>query len=194
MKDFASTKTAANLMKSFAGESQARMRYTFYAKQADKEGFKQIRELFLETAENERMHAKLFYKHLVERVNETMVPIEASYPVALGDTAANLAAAAAGEHEEWNDLYPAFAEEAEAEGYPEIARTFRLIGLVEKRHEDRYRKLLANVKEGTVFRKDGKVAWKCRECGHVLEAACAPEICPVCDHPRGYFEVYCACY
>jgi len=194
MKNFAASKTAANLLKSFAGESQARMRYTFYAKQADKEGFKQIQELFLETAENERMHAKLFYKHLVERVNNSMVPIEASYPVALGNTEENLAAAADGEHEEWSDLYPAFAAEAEAEGYPEIACTFRLVSLVEKRHEDRYLKLLANVKEGKVFRKESTVTWKCRECGHVLESVCAPEKCPVCDHPRGYFEVYCACY
>ncbi len=190
MKQLKGSRTAENLLKAFAGESQARMRYTFYAKTAGKEGFRQIEEIFLETAENERMHAKLFYKHLVAAMNGEPLEIQASYPVAFDTTVKNLEYAANGEHEEWSDLYPGFADIADEEGFPDAARTFRAISLVEKRHEARYRKLLANVKEQKVFRKDNKVFWKCRVCGQIIEAGQAPEKCPVCDHPQEYFEVW----
>jgi rubrerythrin len=190
MKHLKGTRTAENLLKAFAGESQARMRYTFYAKTAGKEGYRQIEEIFLETAENERMHAKLYYKHLVAALNGEAVEIQASYPVALDTTVKNLEYAAGGEHEEWSSLYPGFADIADEEGFPEVARTFRAISLVEKRHEARYRKLLANVKENKVFCKDKKVLWKCRVCGQVIESDKAPEKCPVCDHPQEYFEVF----
>jgi len=190
MKHLKGSRTAENLMKAFAGESQARMRYTFYAKTAGKEGYKQIEELFLETAENERMHAKLFYKHLVVAMNGEPQEIQASYPVVLDTTVKNLEYAANGEHEEWSDLYPEFARVADEEGFADVARTFRAIALVEKRHEDRYRKLLANVQGKRVFCKDKKVFWKCRVCGQIIESATAPDKCPVCDHPREYFEVW----
>jgi len=190
MKHLKGTRTAENLLKAFAGESQARMRYTFYAKTAGKEGYRQIEELFLETAENERMHAKLYYKHLVAALNGEAVEIHASYPVALDTTVRNLEYAAGGEHEEWSSLYPGFADIADEEGFPEVARTFRAISLVEKRHEARYLKLLDNVKNKTVFRKPQKVAWKCRVCGQVIESDKAPDKCPVCDHPQEYFEVF----
>jgi len=190
MKNLKGTKTAENLMKAFAGESQARNRYTFYAKTAGKEGFKQIEEIFLETAENERMHAKLFYKHLVAVMDGEVVEINAAYPVGLDTTVKNLEYAANGENEEWSSLYTGFAATADAEGFSEVARTFRSIATVEKRHEARYRKLLENVKNKKVFKKDGKVLWKCRECGFVFEGTEAPDKCPVCDHPQEYFEVF----
>ena len=190
MKQLKGTRTAENLMKAFAGESQARMRYTFYAKTAGKEGYKQIEEIFLETAENERMHAKLFYKHLVAQLNGEPVNIQAAYPVALEQTVKNLEYAASGENEEWSSLYPEFARVAEEEGFAEVARTFRSIATVEKRHETRYRKLLDNVKNQRVFKKERKVMWKCRVCGFILEGNEAPDKCPVCDHPQEYFEVF----
>ncbi len=190
MKKLRGSRTAENLLKAFAGESQARMRYTFYAKTAGKEGYKQIEELFLETAENERMHAKLFYKHLVAEMNGEPLEIQAAYPVALGTTVKNLEYAANGENEEWSALYPEFACVADEEGFPEAARTFRAIALVEKRHEARYRKLLDNVKNGAVFEKKQKIAWKCRVCGMIVESDKAPEKCPVCDHPQENFEVW----
>jgi rubrerythrin len=189
--EFKDTRTAENLMKSFAGESQARMRYTYYASAAKKEGFLQIEEIFLETAENEKEHAKLFYKQLLANgMNESMIEINASYPVGLDDTLKNLEYAANGEQEEWEDLYPTFADIAEEEGYPEIATVFRGVAEVEKRHEDRYRKLLKNVKEHKVFKKNGKVFWKCRNCGHIVEDIEAPEVCPVCNHGQKYFEIW----
>jgi rubrerythrin len=190
MKNLKGSKTAENLMKAFAGESQARMRYTYYAKTAGKEGYRQIEELFLETAENERMHAKLFYKHLVGVMNGEVVEINAAYPVGLGTTVKNLEYAANGENEEWSSLYTGFAATADEEGFPEVARTFRGIATVEKRHEARYRKLLQNVTNKQVFKKERKVLWKCRECGFVFEGAEAPDKCPVCDHPQEYFEVF----
>jgi rubrerythrin len=190
MKQLKGSRTAENLLKSFAGESQARMRYTFYAKTAGKEGFKQIEEIFLETAENERMHAKLFYQHLVAEMNGEPLEIRAAYPVALDTTVRNLEYAAGGEHEEWSALYPEFARVAEEEGFPQVAATYKKIALVEKRHETRYRKLLDNVKNKTVFQKQQKVAWKCRVCGMIIESDQAPEKCPVCDHPQGDFEVF----
>ena len=190
MKKLKGSRTAENLLKAFAGESQARMRYTFYAKTAGKEGYKQIEEFFLETAENERMHAKLFYKHLVAEMNGEPVEIQAAYPVALDSTVKNLEYAANGENEEWSALYPEFARVADEEGFAAAARTFRAIATVEKRHETRYRKLLENVKNKAVFQKKQKVAWKCRVCGMIVESDQAPEKCPVCDHPREYFEVF----
>jgi rubrerythrin len=190
MKNLKGNKTAENLMKSFAGESQARMRYTFYAKTAGKEGYRQIEEIFLETAENERMHAKLFYKHLVAAMNGEPVNIQAAYPVALDTTVKNLEYAAGGEKEEWSSLYPEFARVADEEGFADVARTFRSIATVEKRHEARYRKLLANVKNHQVFKKERKVMWKCRECGFIFAGTEAPEKCPVCGHAREYFQVF----
>lgn len=190
MKQLKGSRTAENLLKAFAGESQARMRYTFYAKTAGKEGFKQIEEIFLETAENERMHAKLFYKHLVAQLNGETVNIQAAYPVALDTTVKNLEYAANGENEEWSSLYTGFASIADEEGFTDVARTFRGIATVEKRHETRYRKLLENVKRKQVFCKEKKVFWKCRVCGQIIEASKAPDKCPVCDHPQEYFEVF----
>jgi rubrerythrin len=190
MKNLKGSKTAENLMKAFAGESQARMRYTYYAKTAGKEGYRQIEEIFLETAENERMHAKLFYKHLLSALNGEPVHIQAAYPVALDTTVRNLEYAANGENEEWSSLYTGFAATADEEGFPEVARTFRGIATVEKRHEARYRKLLVNITSKLVFKKERKVLWKCRECGFVFEGAEAPDKCPVCDHPQEYFEVF----
>ncbi len=190
MKNLKGSQTAKNLMKAFAGESQARMRYTFYAKTAGKEGYKQIEEIFLETAENERMHAKLFYKHLVGAMDGVAVEINAAYPVGLDTTIKNLEYAANGEQEEWSSLYNGFACMADKEGFSEVALTFRGIATVEKRHEDRYRKLLENVKQKKVFRKEKKVFWKCRVCGMIVEADQAPDQCPVCGHPQEYFEVF----
>ncbi len=194
MKSLKNTKTAENLMKAFAGESQARNRYTFYASVARKEGLRQIEALFLETAENEMEHAKLFFKYLLPELQGQMVKIEADYPAALADTASNLEAAAGGEHEEWNDLYPAFAKVADDEGFPEIARTFRAVALVEAKHEARYSKLLSNIREKKVFRREEKRLWKCRNCGYILEAKEAPAECPVCKHPQEYVELFCENY
>ena len=189
--EFKGSKTAENLMKSFAGESQARMRYNYYASVARKEGFKQIEEIFNETADNEKEHAKLFMKQLIKNgMNENVIEINAGYPVAYADTLKNLEYAANGEQEEWTDLYPTFAKVAKEEGFDEVAKTFELVALVEKRHETRYRKLLNNVKDHTVFKKEGKVFWKCRNCGHIVESIEAPEVCPVCNHPQAHFEVW----
>lgn len=197
MNSLKGTKTAENLLKAFAGESQARNRYTFYASVADKEGFKQIKNIFIETADNEKEHAKRFYKLLLEGLKEelpTMVEINAGYPVAQGTTLDNLMAAANGENEEWSALYPEFAKVAEAEGFPEVAAAFKMIATVEKKHEDRYRKLAANVNGDKVFKKDGKVFWKCGNCGYVHEGPYAPEKCPACLHPQAYFEVFVEAY
>lgn len=197
MKSLKGTKTAENLLKAFAGESQARNRYTFYASVADKEGFKQIRDLFMETADNEKEHAKRFYKLLLEGFQGEMpvgVEINAMYPVAQGTTLENLKAAAAGENEEWTDLYPAFAKVAAEEGFPEVAGAFKMIALVEARHEARYNKLASNVAEGRVFKKDAPALWKCNNCGYIVEAAAAPEKCPACLHPQAHFELFCEAY
>lgn len=189
--EFKNSETAKNLMKSFAGESQARMRYTYYASVARKEGFRQIEEIFLETAENEKEHAKLFMKELIKNgINEETIEITAGYPVCYSDTTKNLECAANGENEEWTELYPNFAKVADEEGFCEIAKTFRNVAKVEKRHEERYRKLWKNVKEHTFFKKEGKVFWKCRNCGHIMESIMAPEKCPVCDHGQEYFEIW----
>ena len=185
------SKTEQNLLKSFAGESQARNRYTFFASVAKKDGYEQISAIFTETAGNEKEHAELFFKHL----KGGMVEITAAYPAGIiSDTAENLKGAAEGEKLEWGTLYPNFADVAEKEGFPEIANTFRMVAKVEEKHERRYRKLLANVKHGKVFKKDKVIMWKCRNCGHIYEGSEAPEKCPVCDHDRAYFEVWCENY
>lgn len=193
MKSLRGTKTLENLLKAFAGESQARNRYTFYAGVAAKEGLSQIEALFLETAENEHEHAKRFFNLAVEGLKGEMpaaVEINAAYPVALGHTMENLKAAAAGENEEWTKLYPMFADIAASEGFPEVASAFRLIAKVEEAHEKRYTKLVANLEKGEVFRKDGKVFWKCRNCGYIHEGTDAPKACPACLQPQSVFEVF----
>jgi rubrerythrin len=185
------SKTEKNLLKSFAGESQARTRYTFFASAAKKEGYEQISAIFTETSDNEKEHAELFFKYL----KGGDVEITAAYPAGvIGTTVENLKAAAEGEKMEWGTLYPDFAEVAEKEGFTEIAKTFRMIGKVEEKHERRYLKLLTNVNQGKVFKKDKVIMWKCRNCGHVHEGNEAPEKCPVCDHTRSYFEVWCENY
>lgn len=194
MKSLKGTKTAENLMKAFAGESQARTRYTFYASVAKKEGYVQIANLFTETADNEKEHAKRFYKFLVECMNDEMVEINAAFPVALGDTKANLLAAAQGENEEWAELYPHFADIADEEGFPTVGIVFRKIAEVEKHHEARYRQLYANIADNTIFCKDNSVAWKCNNCGYIHHGASAPQSCPACIHPQGYFEVFVRSY
>lgn len=180
------SQTEKNLLKAFAGESQARNRYTFFAKQAQKEGYEQIAALFLETANEEQTHAKQFFSFLEGRA----VEITATYPAGkVGTTAENLKAAAGGENEEWTEIYPEFARIAEEEGFKAIATKFKLISKIEAVHEARYLKLLANVEGGKVFRKDEKVSWKCRKCGYIHFGEKALENCPACNHPIGYFEV-----
>ncbi|MDR2431152.1 MAG: rubrerythrin family protein [Candidatus Margulisbacteria bacterium] len=180
------TKTEKNLLKSFAGESQARSRYKFFSSAARKEGYEQIAAIFEETAENEKEHAERFFKYL----EGGAVEITASYPAGvIGKTADNLLAAANGEQEEWEILYKNFAAEATTEGFADIAKTFAEIAEVEKRHETRYRRLLANVKGHKVFKKDQSALWKCRNCGYVFEGAEAPKQCPACAHAQSYFEL-----
>jgi rubrerythrin len=180
------TKTEQNLLKSFAGESQARNRYEFFASAARKEGFEQIANIFQETALQEKEHAKRFFKFLEGGVTE----ITASYPAGkIGSTKENLKAAAEGEHEEWTDLYPHFSEVAKAEGFPEVATAYKMIAKVEAEHEKRYLKLLQNLSEDKVFMKKGKVWWKCLNCGYVYESEKALETCPACLHPRSFMQL-----
>ena len=167
------TKTEQNLMTAFAGESQARNKYTYFASVAKKEGYEQIAEIFQQTADNEKEHAKLWFKALG----------------GLSDTAANLLAAAEGENYEWTDMYDTFAKEAEEEGFKALAAQFRMVAAIEKTHEDRYRKLLANVEMQQVFEKSEMTMWECRNCGHLVMGTKAPKACPVCAHPQSYFEV-----
>ncbi len=179
------TKTEQNLLKSFAGESQARSRYTFFASVAKKEGYEQISGVFMETAEQEKEHAKKFFKYL----EGGMVEITACYPAGvIGSTAENLKAAADGEYEEWGDLYPEFAKIADEEGFPQIANTFRQIAKVEAEHEKRYRTLLERVEAGKVFEREEEIEWQCRNCGYVIKSKKAPMKCPACEHPQAYFE------
>jgi rubrerythrin len=197
MNNLKGTKTAENLMKSFAGESQARNRYTYYASVADKEGYKQIRNIFIETADNEKEHAKRFYKFLLAGLKDELpasINIEASFPVAQGNTLDNLRAAASGENEEWEELYPAFADIAEEEGFEEIATAFRAIADAEKAHEVRFNKLAENILNNKVFEKAEKVLWKCGNCGYVHEGSNAPDLCPACIHPQGHFELFVETY
>lgn len=186
MESMKGTKTEQNLLKSFAGESQARMRYDYFASQAKKEGYEQISAIFQETALNEKEHAKRFFKFL----EGDMVEITAMYPAGkIGSTLENLKAAAEGENEEWTKLYPEFANIAEQEGFKEVAIAFRLIAKVEKAHEERYKTLYTNLEEGKVFEREGKIIWKCRNCGYLHEGIKAPKICPACLHPQSYFEI-----
>ena len=175
MSRFEGTKTEKNLMDAFAGESQARNKYTYYASKAKKEGYEQIAALFIETADNEKEHAKLWFKLL----HDGDIPT----------TTENLKDAAAGENYEWTDMYDRMAKEAEEEGFSDVAYLFRAVGAIEKEHEERYKKLLANVEDKLVFSKDGEAIWKCRNCGHIVIGKQAPEICPVCKHPQAFFEI-----
>ena len=173
---YSGTKTEENLKKAFAGESEARNKYTFFASKAKKDGYEQISAIFLETADNEKEHAKMWYKEL--------------HGGAVEDTETNLEAAADGENYEWTDMYAEFAKTAREEGFDELAEKFEGVAQIEKHHEERYRKLLANVKDKKVFSKDGDAIWVCRNCGHIVIGKKAPEICPVCSHPQAYFQVY----
>lgn len=175
MKELKGTKTEKNLMDAFAGESQARNKYTYYASKARKDGYEQIAALFEETAGNEKEHAKLWFKYL----NGGEIP----------STVENLKDAAAGENYEWTDMYDRMAKEADEEGFKEIAAKFRMVGAIERHHEERYRKLVQNIEEGVVFSRDGDRIWKCRNCGHIVVGKKAPEVCPVCNHPWSYFEI-----
>ncbi|MBR4052042.1 MAG: rubrerythrin family protein [Alistipes sp.] len=184
-KSLKGTKTEQNLLKAFAGESQARTRYTFFASVAKKEGYEQIAGLFMETAEQEKEHAKRFFKFLEGGDLE----ITATYPAGkIGTTQENLLAAAQGENEEWDVLYPAFAAVADEEGFPAVAAAFRNIAKVEAEHERRYLKLLSRLTDGDFFHRDGKIWWQCRNCGFIIEAQDAPKACPACLHPQSYFE------
>ncbi|MDR0733523.1 MAG: rubrerythrin family protein [Dysgonamonadaceae bacterium] len=185
-KSIKGTKTEKNLLKAFAGESQARTRYTFFASAAKKEGYEQIAAIFIETAEQEKEHAKRFFKFL----EGGTVEITAGYPAGIiGTTAENLAASASGENEEWNIVYPEFEKIAREEGFPQVAAAFKMIGKVEAHHESRYRKLLANLSSGSIFKKEKEVEWQCRNCGYVHTGTDAPESCPACMHPKAYFEM-----
>ncbi len=192
MAELQGTQTQQNLLKSFAGESQARNRYTYFAGIARKEGLRQISEIFEETANQESVHAKMMFKHLE---GGDGLEITATYPAGrLGTTVENLTAAACGENEEWTELYPAFAETAKAEGFPKVAAMYTAIAVAEKQHEARYRKLIENLDAGKVFEKDGVVTWRCINCGYVHEAAKASQMCPACLHPQAHFEVLAANY
>jgi len=186
MASLKGSKTEQNLLKAFAGESQARMRYDYFAKQAKKEGLEQISAIFAETALNEKEHAKRFFKFL----EGGMVEITATYPAGkIGTTLENLNASADGENEEWTELYPAFADIADEEGFKDVANVFRQIAKVEKAHEERYRILAGNLENGVVFKRDETYIWKCRNCGYLHEGKGAPKICPACDHPQAHFEI-----
>ena len=174
MNDFLNSETRINLMRAFAGESQARNKYTYFASTAKKEGFEQIAALFLKTADNEKEHAKMWFKELG----------------GISSTAENLAAAAEGENYEWTDMYDGFAKTADEEGFPELAAKFRAVAAIEKTHEERYRALLKNVETKQVFEKSEVKVWECRNCGHIVVGTKAPEVCPVCAHPQSYFEVH----
>ena len=171
---YSGTQTEKNLLEAFAGESQARNKYTYFASKAKKEGYEQISAIFQQTADNEKEHAKLWFKELN----------------GIGDTAQNLAAAAEGENYEWTDMYEGFAKTAEEEGFPVLAAKFRLVAAIEKRHEERYRALLKNVETAAVFAKSEVKVWECRNCGHIVVGEKAPEICPTCAHPQAYFEIH----
>jgi len=191
MASLKGTRTEKNLLAAFAGESQARNRYTYFAAVARKEGYRQIEALFLETAENEREHAKRFFKFL----EGGMVEIVATYPAGtIGTTAENLLAAANGEKEEWSILYPDAARIAEEEGFVEVANAFHAISRVEVAHEKRYRKLLANLEAKKVFKRETPVAWKCGNCGYIHEGTSAPDTCPACNHPQEHFELFVEAY
>ncbi len=175
MKELKGTKTEQNLADAFAGESQARNKYTYYASKAKKDGYEQIAAIFEETANNEKEHAKIWFKLLAGG--------------AVGSTIENLKDAAAGEHDEWTDMYARMAKEAKEEGFDHIAELFAGVAKIEKEHEERYRKVLANIEDGSVFKKETKEVWICRNCGHIVDSEVAPNVCPVCAHPQAYFEL-----
>ena len=175
MKDLKGTKTEKNLQEAFAGESQARNKYTYFASKARKDGYEQIAAIFEETANNEKEHAKLWFKYLEGGE--------------LKDTKSNLEAAAAGENYEWTDMYARMAQDAEEEGFKEIAAKFRMVGAIEKHHEERYKKLVGNLEGGIVFSRDDERIWMCRNCGHIVVGKFAPKVCPVCNHPQSFFEI-----
>ncbi len=181
------SKTEKNLMRAFTGESQARNRYTMFSSIAKKEGYEQISSLFLMTADNEKEHAKIFYKF----IKNSPIEFSVQMPHCLGSTYDNLICSAHGEYDEWHDIYPTFASEAEDEGFYEIAAAFRNVSLVEKHHDARFKKLAQNIQEHLVFTKAIEIVWHCRNCGYTPTSANAPEVCPVCHHPRAYFEVLC---
>jgi rubrerythrin len=186
MKSLRNSQTEKNLLKAFAGESQARMRYDYFSKQAKKEGLEQISAIFAETALNEKEHAKRFFKFLEGGLTE----ITATYPAGkIGTTLENLKASADGENEEWSDLYPEFAETAKEEGFMDIAAAFTMIAIAEKAHEERFRKLYENLDTGNIFKREGKIVWKCLNCGYLHEGVSAPEKCPACLHPQAYFQI-----
>ena len=185
-KSIKGSQTEKNLMQSFAGESQARMRYTYFASAAKKEGYEQIAAIFTETADQEKEHAKRMFKYL----EGGMVEVNASFPAGvIGQTIDNLKAAAAGENEEWSELYPSFAKIADQEGYPEIAQMYRAIPVAEKEHENRYNAFVKNIEANEVFEKTSETTWQCRNCGYVHTGKEAPNMCPACKHPQAYFEV-----
>ena len=185
MKSIKGTKTEQNLLTAFAGESQARNRYTYFASVAKKEGYEQIAGIFLETADKEKEHAKKFFKYL----EGGCLSITASFPAGvIGTTEENLKAAAMGENEEWTEMYPEFARIADEEGFPEIAATFRMVIVAEHEHEDRYLKLLSRLTDGNFFIRDHEIWWQCRNCGYICKGTEAPKICPACKHPQAYFE------
>lgn len=190
MAELKGTRTEKNLMRSFMGECQAKMRYDFYSKQAKKDGYVQMSHIFTETANNEGEHAKRFYKFLNGDVQGAEVYMEGNFPVMLGDTKQNLLSSAEGEHEEHADLYPEFADIADEEGFEDIAYVFREIAEVEERHEIRFRKLLSNIEEGIVFKRDTVVEWKCDNCGYIHTGKEAPSVCPACDHPQEYYQLF----
>lgn len=190
-KSLKGTKTLENLMKAFAGESQARNRYTYFAGIARSEGLRQIEAIFLETADHEKEHAKRFYKAMLEHTDGAfMQEVNATYPVALGNTLENLKNAAHGENEEYTELYPAFADVADAEGFPGIAHIFRSICVAERYHEERYLKMVEILESGQAFKRGNTVIWKCRNCGYLHEAEEAPGVCPACNHKQEHFEVH----
>jgi rubrerythrin len=197
MKSLKGSKTLENLMKAFAGESQARNRYTFYASVAAKEELRQIEAIFIETADNEKEHAKRFYKLMLQGLEGELpqvVHVDATYPVGQASTLINLKMAAAGEREEWTHLYSDFSSVAIKEGFPEVGAAFKMISNVEERHETRYNKLAASLSENTLFKKPKAAAWKCRNCGYVHEGSEAPDTCPACLHPKGYYELFVEAY
>jgi rubrerythrin len=189
MNKLQGTKTAENLSAAFAGESQARMRYTYYELLAEKDNHKHIASIFRETAENERAHARVFFNHLVKGLGKSHIKVNAEYPIAFGTTEDNLLAAAEGEKEEWGNLYPNFAKIAKEEGFPEVEDSFTEILSIEKGHEKRYLDLLDALKNGTLYKKQEPQYWKCRNCGYIHMGLESPAVCPACKHPQGFFEV-----
>lgn len=184
------TKTAENLLKSFINESQAAVRYEYYASQAKKDGYVQIQNIFFETARNEKQHGKRFYKFLNQDLIGEAFDIAGNYPIQLGDTLANLKSAADGENEEHSDMYPEFARVAREEGFEEIAKVFESVAVAEKAHETRYRKLIENIENGKVFKRGEVYIWKCDNCGYLHEGTEPPQVCPACDHPIDHFEIF----